>query len=109
MFGINRVEFREKQAEAIRRALKATRLTPKEIAGALGVDSDTFLNWAKGSGTLNGAAIEALDRLFLSVGYYGLIEDIYGELIAKRRERATALEREAQRLRATGDLMGAVA
>jgi hypothetical protein len=104
MFGINRVDFRERQENAIRRALKATRLTTKEIAYSLGVDGDTFLSWSKGAGTLNGAAIDALDRLFCSCGYFGFIEDIYGHLFALRRERAAELEQQAAKLRAIGSL-----
>lgn len=102
MFGINRVEFRERQENAIRRALQSTRLTTKEIAYALGVDGDTFLNWSKGQGVLNGAAIDALDRLFCSVGYFGFIEDMYGQLLALRRQRATELEQQAAKLRSVG-------
>jgi len=109
MFGLNKEVFKERQASAIRRALQATRLTTKEIAYALGVDGDTFSYWARGQGTINGAAICALDALFCSCGYYGFIEDIYGEVFARRRDRALKLQKEAERMRATADLMEAVA
>lgn len=107
MFGVNKVEFRERQARAIFRAMQATRLTTKEVAYALGICGDSFANWSRGSGTLNGAAIDALDRLFCSVGYYGFIEDMYGQLLAMRRDRALELEAEAKRLRAQSNWVAA--
>jgi transcriptional regulator with XRE-family HTH domain len=109
MFGLNKVEFRERQVNAIRRALAATRLSYKEIAYALGVDGDTFAAWARGEGNLHGAAIDALDNLFCSHGYYAFINDIYGQVFARRRERALKLQQEADRMRATADIMEAVA
>lgn len=109
MFGVNKVEFREKQKAALYRAVRATRLTTKEIAYALGVDSDTFLNWSKGEGTINGASIEALDRFFCAHGYFALIEDIYGDLFRLRRQRADELEKQAAQLRSYSVPAGAAA
>ena len=109
MFGVNRVEFLETQKRALRLALLHTRLTPKEIAYALGTHGDTFLNWVNGSGRLDPAAIDPLDRLFCSVGYYNFFTDMYGDVITRRRDRALKLEKEAQRLRATADMVEAVA
>jgi hypothetical protein len=65
--------------------------------------------WTSQPGWNAGAAIDALDRLFCAYGYYGFIPDIYGEVFTRRRERALKLAKEAERMRATADIMEAVA
>jgi hypothetical protein len=109
MFGVNRVDFLTTQKRALREALRQTRLTPQEIAYALGAHGDTFLNWVNGKGRLDPAAIDPLDKLFCSVGYYQFFPDMFGEVFTRRRERVLRLEKEAERMRAHADLMEAVA
>lgn len=109
MFGLEKEKFKERTERALWKAQRETRLTAKEIAYALGVDGDTYAYWARGQGTLNGAAIDALDRLFCAYGYYGFIPDIYGDVFTRRRERALKLAKEAERMRATAEIMEAVA
>jgi hypothetical protein len=109
MFGVNRVDFLVTQKRALREALRQTRLTPQEIAYALGAHGDTFLNWCNGTGRLDPAAIDPLDRLFCSVGYYKFFPDMFGDVITRRRERALKMQQEADRMRASADLMEAIA
>ncbi len=96
---MKREDFRDRQRRALQRRLDSTGLTAKQVAYAIGIHADTFLNWANGYSTMNGAAIEAVDEFFQSLGDWNFIAEIYGDLGVRRRMRAEQLEKQARQLR----------
>lgn len=98
LFGMKTEDFRKRQQDALQKRLQGA-LTAKQIAYAIGVHGDTFLNWANGYTIMNGPAIEAVNGFFESIGDWNFIADIYGEIGVRRRQRAEQLETQAKRLR----------
>lgn len=97
MFGMNRDDFRRRQSAALSRRLMGA-LTAKQVAYAIGVHADTILNWSRGTATMDGAAIEALNGFFESMGDWNFIAELYGDIGVKRRQRAAQLQQQAAQL-----------
>ena len=98
IFRVKPEDFRARQIDALQKRLDRG-MTAKTIAYAIGVHGDTFLNWAHGRSTMDGPTIESLDNYFASIGDWGFIGEIYGEIGVRRRRQAIQLEKQAARLR----------
>lgn len=107
MFPVDKEGFRQRQAWALRRRMTDMGITAKMLANALDNHPDTVSGWANGTYTMCGASVTAVDQYFQSRGDWTFFEEIYGDVGERRIQQAQHLERQAQRLRATAEAMGA--
>ena len=75
-FATDRLSFRDRQSEALRRRLEAG-ITGKSLAYGIGVHPDTVMNWVNGRSTMDGAAIAAVDAFFSAQGKPGFLTEIF--------------------------------
>lgn len=97
--------FRDRQKEALTKAMERNRLTAKQIAHAVGVHGETVSDWAKGIATMPGDAIEAVEMFFLYLGDFWFFNDLYGELGAVKIKRAQQIEAAARDVRRREEML----
>jgi hypothetical protein len=107
-FAVNKEVLRHKVMRALQ-SRHDSGITDKVVARAIDRHPDTVGNWRLGITEMQIGDLIALDNFFASMGDWGFVEAIMGELAVRRRLRAQQLREQAAQLEQTAELMEAVA
>jgi hypothetical protein len=107
-FAVNREVLRSKIMRALQSRHDAG-LTDKVIGRAIGRHPDTVGNWRLGLTEMQIGDLIALDNFFASMGDWGFVEAVMGDLAVRRRLRAQQLREQAAQLDQAAEMMEAVA
>lgn len=81
--------FKQRLADALRRRLHPnTGLHADQLAGAVGVHSDTMRGWLRGSNAASGPMVSELLRFFYATGDHNFAVEMFGDAIAPLANQA---------------------
>lgn len=96
-FRVNRAAIRARQMAALQTRHTAG-LTDKVIGRAIERHPETVGNWRLGLTEMGAGDLIALEEFFASPGDFSFIEQMCGDLAARRRARAAQLQAQAAKL-----------